>query len=102
MEPSGIAKQTLHLTKVAFDNTFNAMLLLQEQAQTMIDIYLHQMLVFPQEGKRIADTWMEACTTNREEYKKALERNYEIFASFLSDAEKKSKSLPDAEKKSKS
>jgi len=92
MEPSGIAKQTLHLTKVAFDNTFNAMLLLQEQAQTMIDIYLHQMLVFPQEGKRIADTWMEACRTNREEYKQALEKNYEIFASFVSDAETEKKS----------
>ena len=90
MEPSGIAKQTLHLTKAAFDNTFNAMLLLEEQVQRMIDIYFHQMLVFPEEGKRVADTWTEACRTNRDEFKKAVESNYEMLASFFKDAEKKS------------
>lgn len=90
MEATEVAKQTLHLSKVTFENTFNAMLLLQEQAQRIIDIYLHQMLVFPQEGKRVADTWMEACKTNREELKKVMEKNYEMFASLFKDAEKKS------------
>jgi len=83
MEPSEIVKQTLHLSKVTFDNTYNAMLLLQEHVQRMIDIYLHQMLVFPEEGKRIADTWMKAFSTNREELKKVVEKNHELFASFL-------------------
>lgn len=91
MESSEIAKQTLHFSKVTFDNTFNAMLLLQEQAQRMIDIYLHQMLIFPEEGKRVADTWMEACRTNGEEFKAVVEKNYAMFASFFKDAEKKSK-----------
>jgi hypothetical protein len=89
MERLEIAEQTLHLSKVTFDNTFNAMLLLQEQVQTMINIYLHQMLVFPEEGKRVADIWTEACRTNREEFKKVVEKNYEMFASFSKDAEKK-------------
>ena len=83
MEPSEIAKQSLHLSKVTLDNTFNAMLLLQEHVQRMIDIYLHQMLVFPEEGKRVADTWMKAFSTNREELKKVVERNHEVFASFF-------------------
>jgi len=83
MEPSEIAKQSLHLSKVTLDNTFNAMLLLQEHVQRMIDIYLHQMLVFPEEGKRVADTWMKAFSTNREELKKVVEKNHEVFASFF-------------------
>jgi hypothetical protein len=91
MERSEIAKQTLHLSRVTFDNTFNAMVLLQEQAQRMSDIYFHQMLVFPEEGKRVADTWTEACRTNREEFKQVVEKNFEMFASFFKDAEKKSK-----------
>jgi len=90
MEPSQIAKQSLDLSKVAFDNTFNAMLLLEEHVQRLIDIYFHQMLVFPEQGKRIADIWTEACRTNREEFKKAAESNYEALASFLKDAEEKS------------
>jgi hypothetical protein len=91
MERSEIAKQTLHLSRVTFDNTFNAMVLLQEQAQRMSDIYFHQMLVFPEEGKRVADTWTEACRTNREEFKQVVEKNFEMFASFFKDVEKKSK-----------
>ena len=83
MEPSEIAKQSLHLSKVMLDNTFNAMLLLEEHVQRMIDIYLHQMLVFPEEGKRVADTWMKAFSTNREELKKVVEKNHEVFASFF-------------------
>ena len=83
MKASEIAKQTLDLSKVTFDNTFNAMLLLQEHVQRMIDIYLHQMLVFPEEGKRVADTLMKAFSTNREELKKVVEKNHEVFASFF-------------------
>jgi len=90
MEPKAIAKETLNLSKVTFDNAFNAMLLLQEQVQRMIDIYFHQMLVFPEEGKKVADTWTEACTAHRDEFKKAVESNYEMLASFFKDAEKKS------------
>ena len=91
MERSEIAKQSLHVSKVTFDNAFNAMLLLQEQVQRMVDIYFHQMLVFPEEGKRVADTWTEACRAGREEIKKVVESNYEMLTSFFKDAEKKSK-----------
>lgn len=91
MEPSEVAKQTLHLSKVTFDNTFNAMLLLQEQAQRIVDIYLHQMLAFPQEGKSIVDTWMGACRSNREEFKKSLAKGYAFFTSLFNDVEEKTK-----------
>jgi hypothetical protein len=91
MKPSEIAKQTLELSRVAVDNTFSAMSLLQEQAQRAIDIYLHQMLLFPQEGKIVVDAWMEAGRINREEFKKVAEENCETVASFFKGAEKKSK-----------
>jgi hypothetical protein len=90
MEPSEVAKQTLHFSKVTFDNTFNAMLLLQEQVQRIIDLYFNQLPVFPQEGKRIVDTWMGACRDNREDCKGTLEKNYEIFMSFFNEVEKES------------
>jgi hypothetical protein len=90
MEPLEIAKQTLHLSKVTFDNTYDAMLLLQEQSQRLIDIYLEQMVAFRDEGKKIADTLMESCRTNGKEFKKTLENDCAICASFLYDAEKKS------------
>jgi len=92
MEPKEIAKETLNLSKVTFDNAFSAVLLLQEQSQRILDIYLDQMVAFREEGKRIVDTWMEACRTGKEEFKRSLENNYAICGSFLYDAEKKSKS----------
>jgi predicted trehalose synthase len=91
MEPSEIAKQSSQLSRVTVENTFKAMLLVQEQAQRMIDVYFHQMLVVPEEGKRVADTWMNAFSASREEFKKAVEKNYETLASFFKDAEEKSK-----------
>ena len=88
MQASEVAKQALHLSRVTFDNTVSAMLLLQEQAERTIDIYLDQVAVFPQAGKMVVDTWMKACRTNREEFKKVAEKNYEMFASMFNDAEK--------------
>ena len=90
MEPKAIAKETLNLSKITFDNAFRAMELLQEQVQRMTDIYLHQILAFPEEGKNVADTWTEACRANRDEFKKVVESNYEMLASFFKDEEQNS------------
>jgi hypothetical protein len=47
-------------------------------------------LAFPEEGKNVADTWTEACRANRDEFKKVVESNYEMLASFLKDEEQNS------------
>ena len=92
MDPSEVAKQTARFAKVTFDNTFNVMLLVQEQVERTIDIYLDQMLVVPQEGRKVVGEWVNTYKISASELKKELDRKYKDLASFFTDVEKQSKS----------
>ena len=57
MDPKQMAKQTFDFYKTSFENMLNAMTMLQEQSQKMIDLYLDQMTGFPDEGKKAIQDW---------------------------------------------
>ncbi len=77
--PMGIAH-----VKSTFNNTFNALMLLQEQAQRMMDMYLEQASGMPEEGKKAILEWNKAYRKSSEEFKKAVDESFgrieELFA----------------------
>jgi len=52
MEPNAMLKQMLDFNKTAFDNSFNAMLMIQEQNSKMVNTFLEQAAWMPDEGKK--------------------------------------------------
>ena len=53
MEPLKMAKQMIDFQKATFDNTFNAMVLLQEQTEKMVKTFMAQATLLPEEGKKM-------------------------------------------------
>lgn len=51
MDPKQIAKQMVDFNKTAFDNSFEAMSALQDQAEKMFIATMEQTSFFPAEGK---------------------------------------------------
>lgn len=71
-----VAKQMIQFNKTAFDNTFDAMTILQEQTEKMMDMYLDQSIWIPAEGKKAIKDWLKAYKQGRENFKSITEDRY--------------------------
>jgi len=76
MDQKQIFKQMLDFNKSSFTNAFNAMVMVQDQTETMSNSLLEQATWLPEEGKKAIHDWIEACKKGREEYKKLVEEAY--------------------------
>jgi len=83
MEKQQAFKQMMEFNKAAFDNTFNAMTLLQEQTERMINLSLEQATMLPKEGKKVFTEWLKACTKGSENFKKAVDDGFQKMQGFL-------------------
>ena len=90
MEPLKMAKQLIDFNKATFDNTFNAMVLLQEQTERMIKTFMEQSTSLPEEGKKMLHEWVQACKTGREQFKKTVDEGFGKVEEYFAEAGKKS------------
>ena len=87
MEPKQVAKQMIQFNKAAFDNTFSAMTVLQEQMEKMVNNYLEQSPWMPAEGKKAITDWIKAYKQGREEFKANVDDNYRKVEEYFSGAD---------------
>ena len=84
MEPKQIAKQMVDFNKKAFDNSFEAMAVLQDQTEKLVAAMMQQTTFFPEEGKKLINDWMETYKKGREEFKTAADENFKKVDAFFS------------------
>ena len=92
MDPKQIVKQMIQFNKTTFDNTLDAITVLQEQTDKLIAMYLEQAPMIPAEGKKAIADWMKACKKGREDFKAAVEGNYKKVENFFASCDKEGKS----------
>ena len=88
MEPKQIAKQMIQFNKASFDNTFNAMTMLQEQTEKMVNSFIEQSAWMPAEGKKAVYDWIKAYKRGREDFKASVDGNYKKVEEFFAGFEK--------------
>lgn len=88
MEPTKFAKQTFDFYKSSFNNTFNAIMMLQEQAQKVVDMYLEQTTGFPEEGKKAINEWIKAYKKGSAEFKSAVDDSFKRMESYFAESVK--------------
>ena len=81
-------KKMIEFHKTTFDNTFNAMTVLQEQTEKMVNMFLEQAPWFPAEGKKAVTDWINAYKRGRENFKAAVDDNYKKVEDFFASADK--------------
>jgi len=91
MEPVKIAKQMVEFQKATFDNSFNAMAMVQEQAERMINMGLDQANWLPEEGKKVVDAWLKSYKKGREDFKQIVDGNFARVEQFFAGTEKTQK-----------
>jgi len=83
MEPKQIAKQMIDFNKKAFDSSFDAMSVIQEQTEKMVVSLMEQSALFPEEGKKLVNDWIKTYKKGREEFKAAAVENFKKVEAFF-------------------
>lgn len=91
MEQTKIAKQMIDFQKTTFDNTFNAVVMLQEQAEKMTSLLIDQATWLPEEGRTAINEWADAYKKGRDEFKKSMDDNFKKVEKFFTGFEKTAK-----------
>jgi hypothetical protein len=88
MDQKQIAKQMMEFNKTAFDNTFNAMTVLQDQTEKLVFHFLEKSQWFPAEGKKAINDWVTAYKKGREDFKVSADTSYKKVADYFAKAGK--------------
>ena len=91
MDPQKMGKQMMEFYKTNFDNSFSAMMMLQELMERRSSLYWGQMVNVPDELKKGVAEWTKACKKNCEDFKKVVDDSFKKLESFFPEAEKAEK-----------
>jgi len=83
MDQKQVFKQMVEFNKGAFTNAFNAMVMVQDQNETLANTLLNQAEWLPEEGKKAIKDWVEAFKTGRETYKKTVDEAFKKVEEYL-------------------
>jgi hypothetical protein len=81
-------KQMVTFNKTAFDNSFNALVTLQEQTEKMVNTFLDQATWLPEEGKKVTLDWIQAYKKGCEDFKKVVDENFKRVEDFMASSGK--------------
>jgi hypothetical protein len=83
-----IVKQMIDFNRAAFNNTFNAMSMLQDQSERVAATLLEQATWLPEEGKKAVSDWAASFKTGRDQFKKYADESYAKVEDFFTNWQK--------------
>ena len=86
MGPQNTAKQIIAFNKTAFDNSFDAITILQNHSEKMLGFFLENASLFPQEGKKAIAEWLETFKERRKQFKSSADENFKSVEDFFAGA----------------
>jgi len=83
MDQKVILKQMIDFNRAAFENSFNAMVMLQEQSERLTTGLLDQATWLPEEGRKAIADWVAAYKKGREDFKAMVDENFSRVEQFF-------------------
>ena len=83
MESTKFVKQTLGFQKTIFENSFNAMIVVQDQTEKMINGYLDQLPWVTDESKSSMKATVDLVKKSRDDFKTAVDDGFAKFEEML-------------------
>jgi len=85
METTQFAKQALGFQKTILENSFNAMIMIQDQTEKMVNGYLDQLPWVTAEGKKSIQNSVDMAKKARDDFKKAVDDGYKKIEDLLEE-----------------
>ena len=86
MHPKIIAKKVIDFNKANFDNTFEAITVLQDHSEKMVGLFLEKATLFPEEGKKIIKEWLESYKQGRKDFKETVDNSFKSVENFFENS----------------
>ena len=83
MQPKQLLKQMVDFNKAAFENSFNTMLMLQEQMERMSRVYMDQAAGISAETKNAVNEWTQLYKKGLTDFKTKIDENFKKVEAFL-------------------
>lgn len=83
MNQNQILKQMIEFNQATFNNTFQAMVLLQDQFERIAQTTVEQANWLPAEGRKSIEDWVEAYKTGRDNYKSYVDDSYKKVEKYF-------------------
>ncbi|MCP4744648.1 MAG: hypothetical protein GY874_00675 [Desulfobacteraceae bacterium] len=83
MDQKILLKQMLDFNQTSFNNTFNAMTLVQDQFENIAKTVLEQANWLPAEGRKAIENWVETFKNGRKNFKQQVEDSYSQVEKFF-------------------
>jgi polyhydroxyalkanoate synthesis regulator phasin len=84
MDAMWMAKQLMDFQKTTFDNTYKAVVMVQDQSEKVANTLIEQANLLPEEGRQVIGQWSEMYKKGRNDLKSAVDENYGKLAEMLS------------------
>ena len=82
MDPKKMGKQMMDFYKTTFDNSYSAMMMLQEQMERMGAMYWGQKVNLSEEAKKGLTEWTKSYKKNCQDFKKAVDEGFQKLESY--------------------
>ena len=83
MDQKQIAKQVMEFNKTAFDNTFNTMTTLQDNAAKLVFGFIENNPLIPENGKTSINQYLDAYKKGRDDFKNSTDENFKKMADLI-------------------
>ena len=88
MDQKQLVKQVIDFNRAAFNNTFNAMTMLQDQSERVAATLLEQATWLPEEGRKAIDEWAASFKKGRDQFKQYVDESYAKVEEFFTNWQK--------------
>jgi gas vesicle protein len=92
MEQNQMINQIIEFNKASFDRTYDALIMMQNQAEMITRTYVEQADRISSEGRKVLSAWVDAFNQNRNELKKSIDSGFEHIESCFAENKKTKKS----------
>jgi polyhydroxyalkanoate synthesis regulator phasin len=76
MEMQKMGKQMINFQKNLFENSYHAMNMVCEQTETMMDGFIKQMPMVPENSKKVMDDVLGFYKKSRDDFKKTIDEGF--------------------------
>lgn len=83
METTKFTKQALGFQKTILENSFNAMIMVQDQTEKMVNGYLEQLPWVTADGKKSLQTSIDMAKKVRDDFKKSVDDGFNKIEEIL-------------------
>ena len=83
MDQKEIVRQMIQYNKTAFENAFNNLVMLQDQMEKTMDMFLKQAAWLPAEGKKVIEEYGKAYKKACENFKSTVDGSFKKVEEFL-------------------